>query len=92
MKIKPNRISKLVKLKRLELGLSQAELTKLIGWNKNNTQYISNIERGTCSFPPGSIIDFVRATNIDTDTVIMAMVNDYRDSLIGALNKTSQTN
>ena len=90
MRIKPNRISKLIKHKRLELGVSQAELARLLGWSKPNTQYISNIERNACNFPARSITELIRVTSIDAESIINAMTEDYRDSLKGAIYETTK--
>lgn len=43
-------IGELLKRARKERGLSQHEITFMLGWS--SPQFLSNIERGKCSLPP----------------------------------------
>ena len=56
-------IGKFIKQRRISLGLSQAELAKLL--SLNSVQLISNIERGRCGFPRRRLKRLSRALLLD---------------------------
>ena len=87
MMIKSNRTASLIKSRRIELGLTQSDLHKKLGWKVFNTQYISNIELGKCQLPPKHINNFATAIGIDNQIILDAMVLDYKDSLINQLGR-----
>lgn len=74
MKRSFNHISKLIKCARLDLGLSQGELAAKIGCHG---QFISNIERGTCSIPPKYLDKLSIALMVSREKIKRAMINDY---------------
>jgi transcriptional regulator with XRE-family HTH domain len=57
---------------RTKAGLSQEELSQLMGYK--NGQFISNIERGICGIPMHSLYALVKHTNGDKDYIIRAIV------------------
>ena len=56
-------IGKYVKVRRAELGLSQNDLARSLGYN--TSQYISNIERGLASIPFGKIQEMSKLLKVD---------------------------
>lgn len=67
---------------RLKHKLTQAQLGYLIGCH---SQYISNVERGLCSFPKPEAQAFVRKLNIqphDRDWLLNALVEDRKRETI----------
>lgn len=72
-------IGHLIKQKRMEVGISQKDLGETIGFQGG--QYISNLERGKCTFPPSYIAKLSKALRLDSEAIIRAMVADCRDKL-----------
>ncbi len=56
-------IGKFIKVRRTELGLSQNDLARALGYN--TSQYISNIERGLASIPFAKIRDMTSLLKVD---------------------------
>lgn len=56
-------IGKFIKVRRTELGLSQNDLARALGYN--TSQYISNIERGLASIPFARIRDMASLLKVD---------------------------
>ncbi|MFQ5768570.1 MAG: helix-turn-helix domain-containing protein, partial [Acidobacteriota bacterium] len=56
-------IGKFIKVRRNELGLSQNDLARTLGYN--TSQYISNIERGLASIPFAKIQDMAVLLKVD---------------------------
>ena len=56
-------IGKFIKVRRTELGLSQNDLARALGYN--TSQYISNIERGLASIPFAKIQEMSRLLKVD---------------------------
>jgi SOS-response transcriptional repressor LexA len=56
-------IGKFIKVRRTELGLSQNDLARSLGYN--TSQYISNIERGLASIPFAKIRDMAGLLKVD---------------------------
>ena len=52
-----------IKKRRLELGLSQSELAKRMGYYDKSV--ISNIEHGRVDLPISKVLEFSKALNID---------------------------
>jgi hypothetical protein len=86
MRIVPTNMASLIRNKRLDLRMSQITLTGLLGWKKNNSQYVSNIERALCPFPSKSISRLSSALYISRAEIIDAMTKDYNESLNKSLN------
>ena len=55
----------LIKTKRMEQGLSQGDVAKLLGYS--SPQYISDWERGESAVPMKKLIELARHLNIDQD-------------------------
>jgi hypothetical protein len=86
MRIVPTNMASLIRNKRLDLRMSQITLTGLLGWKKNNSQYVSNIELAKCPFPSKSISRLSSALYISRAEIIDAMTKDYNESLNKSLN------
>jgi transcriptional regulator with XRE-family HTH domain len=56
-------IGKFIKVRRTELGLSQNDLARALGYN--TSQYISNIERGLASIPFAKIQEMASLLKVD---------------------------
>lgn len=57
-------IGKFLRVRRTELGLSQSDLARSLGYN--TSQYISNIERGLASIPFAKIQEMSSLLKVDT--------------------------
>ena len=87
MKIKANYISKYIRSRRIDLGMSQEALKRKLGWKGKTTQYVSNVELGKCSFPAADLCKLSAALQVDRRELIRLMVDDYKDSLIGQVER-----
>lgn len=87
MNIKNNRTGKLIKDRRESLGLTQQEMSKMLGFECRNAQVVSNIERLKCGVPPKHIVRLADVLHISSDQIIEAMTIDYRESLLNECNK-----
>lgn len=74
-------IAELIKVKRLDhpQKFSQSELSNALGYR--NGQFISNVERGLCSIPLKGIHKVSEVLNVEPETVKMAILKDYEDTL-----------
>ena len=86
MKITSNYLAKFIRNRRFDLKMSQADLTKLLGWNGKNAQYISNVELSKCPFPAKHIVKLASALNVPSDEIVNMMVQDYNFSLMKEIN------
>ena len=82
-------ISTLIRKRRLDLKLTQEQLSKRLGYK--NLQYISNIERELCSFPPKRLLDLSSALCVTPKDIKDALIMDFIESIDGELNKTLST-
>jgi transcriptional regulator with XRE-family HTH domain len=77
-------IGNLVKNKRLRLGMSQSKLAYLVG---HTGQFISNIERATCSIPFEKLPEYMTALELSSFDVKMALHADLDDALMPYLKQ-----
>lgn len=70
--------AKIIKGRRTELKLSQAELAKKLGVH---TQFISNIERSKCLVPAKKIKKLCRILALPSQDLIEAILMDYRKDI-----------
>jgi len=75
-----NHISNYLKARRAEVGISQGDLSRSIGFK--NGQYISNIERGLCSIPSAKITALATSLKTKPRDIIDVMVMDYHDNVM----------
>lgn len=68
-------------------GISQSELSKLIGYK--NGQFISNIERGLCSLPFEKIVPICKYISADPSVIREAMVADYHAKITEVIHETA---
>jgi transcriptional regulator with XRE-family HTH domain len=61
---------------RESLGLNQGELAQKLG--HANSQFISNIERGTCGIPATSVKKLAKLSGYDVELIIDAVVTDFK--------------
>ena len=85
-------IGKFIKVRRTELGLSQNDLARSLGYN--TSQYISNIERGLASIPFAKIQDMSTLLKVDyrhlLNLKLMEEVPGFKEEFLGTA--PSQTN
>ena len=85
-------IGKFIKVRRTELGLSQNDLARSLGYN--TSQYISNIERGLASIPFAKIQDMSTLLKVDyrhlLNLKLMEEVPGFKEEFLGTT--PSQTN
>ena len=72
-------IAKLVKDKRILVGVTQEKLSQLL--NYGNAQFVSNIERGICSIPCKRVKDLAVILQCSNQEIIDAMALDYSQYL-----------
>jgi transcriptional regulator with XRE-family HTH domain len=65
-------LAKFLKLKRIEQGLSQAEVARALGFS--SSQFISNWERGMCSPPLNSLQKLTRLLEIKDNEIIKLLM------------------
>lgn len=68
-------LNKLIRSRRLELGMSQMKLSKLLGYRE--PYFLSNIERGRSVFPKGKLKRLRRALLLDERVLIDVLLRDY---------------
>lgn len=74
---KSKRVSKMIRGKRLELGISQHQVAKRIGMKQG--QFISNIERDLCALPIKYVQRIGKVLDINADHLVVAIKEDYSD-------------
>lgn len=83
-------IAKLIRVRRDIVGLSQMELSKLLGYK--NGQFISNVERGLCSIPHEKIKHLAKVLQIDVQTICQALTYDFTQGLINIIEDEEENN
>lgn len=79
MRLQSRYLAKLVKKHRLRKGLSQKELSYIIGYK--NGQFISNVERELCSIPVKVLPLMAEVFDIDVMEFVCALEQDYGSSV-----------
>lgn len=78
-------IGKFIKVRRAELGLSQNDLARSLGYN--TSQYISNIERGLASIPFAKILEMSDLLKVDyrhlLNLKLMEEVPGFKEEFLG---------
>lgn len=72
-------LGKYIKEARKERGLLQTDLSNKLGWA--TAQYISNIERGTCSFPLKKLKLLSKILKCDIDHLVALVIQDFMNYL-----------
>lgn len=70
-------IARLMRIKRHQLGLSQNDIAKMIGFSSSG-QFVSNVERGLCSIPFRKIKTTAHILEIEPSELIEAILDDER--------------
>jgi transcriptional regulator with XRE-family HTH domain len=78
-------LSAFIRSRRIEIKLSQLDLSNKLSWRGNNAQYISNIELGKCPFPAKHIDKLSIALQTSREEIIDKMVRDYETNLRNSL-------
>jgi transcriptional regulator with XRE-family HTH domain len=77
-------IGKFIRARRKELGLSQSDVARTLGYN--TSQYISNIERGLASLPFAKLQEISTLLKVDARHLLhlklMEEVPDFREDLL----------
>lgn len=82
-----NNLAKLIRSRRKELKLTQADVHYRLGWKVVNTQYLSNIELGKCQMPIKHINKLSSVLYLSRELIIENMISDYKEALIKELGK-----
>lgn len=69
-------IAKLIKTKRVALGISQNSLAKKVGCEKSG-QFISNVERGQCSIPLSRLNEYSKSISASKKDLKEAIISDF---------------
>lgn len=70
--------------------VSQQDLSILLGFKSGSGQFISNVERGLCGFPPKLVPKICSALNLDEEILLEAMMKDYGDAIKEEVTKISE--
>jgi transcriptional regulator with XRE-family HTH domain len=76
-------IANLVRTKRLEKKMTQLQLSELCGYK--NGQFISNVERGNCSYPYKKINKLCSFLDVPKEVMKAAMMADYESRINGVI-------
>lgn len=87
MILKSNHLAKLIKTRRQELKMSQAQIHNYMGWRQLQTQYISNIELGKCQLPAKHINKLSSTLHLSREEIIESMIQDYKEALLNEVSK-----
>lgn len=79
MRLKNFRLGRIVRVKRIDKGLSMHNLGMLLGYKGG--QVIYNLEHGVTNFPSKKILKLAEILDIPTSGLKMAMVEDYANSI-----------
>ncbi len=60
-------------------GLTQFDLAKKLGYS--SSQFISNVERGICTFPPGKFLKLSKFLGMSPDLLVSAYIADMTEDL-----------
>lgn len=71
-------VAKLIKIKRVEKGLSQGALAKALGVS---SPFVSNVERGHRPWPEHRIDKICSVLDFSRDVFVYAMTKDLEESL-----------
>lgn len=74
--------STLVRNKRVATGLSQREMSLVMGATRGNGQAWSNLERGKAGIPHKHVHVICKKLEIPVQDMVSAMVRDYQEQLI----------
>lgn len=85
MHLKADRVALILRSRREELDMTQADLAKRLGWVKSHSMFVSNIENCKVQIPTRKVKKVVDALDLDIEDIIEAMVDDYRACLIDEL-------
>lgn len=72
-------LGRFIKKRRLELNISQREITDLFGWG--SPQYLSNIERGISNLPIACAKKVAKKLKVSPKTFREFYLNDYTKKL-----------
>jgi len=86
-RIKRETPDKLIKRLRKKKGLSQTELAHLLGVNG---QFISNIERQICAFPPSWIVRLSRFFKVSKELFIESLLHHERAQIHDAIKRSKK--
>ncbi len=67
-------LAELVRSARIQLGLSQGSLAKLLGYS--SPQFISNMERGLCSLPVEKLKKLMNILKIAPEDLVTCIIRD----------------
>lgn len=70
------RLNEFLKSKRLESGLSQADVSRELGYS--SPQFISNWERGLVTPPLNTLAKLVEIYELNRESVVKLLVQDYK--------------
>lgn len=85
MIVKSNNLADLVKKRRIDMRMSQRELSEKLGWGKCNGQAVSNAERKLCQFPVSYINKLSIILMLDRKEIVNALLLDYKDAVMKEL-------
>lgn len=81
MKSNNRETGKLIRSRRVFLGMTQSELSRDLKWKCINAQQISNIEKGKCQLPIKHIVVMAKSLRVDPIEIVTAMKIDYSEGI-----------
>jgi transcriptional regulator with XRE-family HTH domain len=86
MRIINRKVSQLILAERTKLGLTQKQLAIRLGLRSG--QYVHNIEKLQCNFPPKKIAKLSLALSIPLEKIKYAMMEDYIEAVKFEIEKS----
>ena len=86
MRIINRKVSQLILAERSKLGLTQKQLAIRLGLRSG--QYVHNIEKLQCNFPPKKIAKLSLALSIPLEKIKYAMMEDYIEAVKSEIEKS----
>lgn len=87
MRVYSHKTGSVIKKARLAKGMTQKALSIQMGWKVQNTQTVSNLERGVAPMPPKYVDRLSFVLGVPEYEISNAMVEDYSNALTKEMNK-----
>ncbi len=81
-------IAEIIRKRRIELNMTQAQVSELLGYN--SCQFFSMVERGLAKCPIQTLGSLSVILNIPKERFISILVTDYKDHLWDSINAGSK--
>lgn len=87
MRVYSHKTGSIIKKARLAKGMTQKALSVQMGWKVQNTQTVSNLERGVAPMPPKYIDRLSFVLGVQEYEISHAMIEDYSNALLKEMDR-----